>query len=189
MPSYALRNPQSGAGCDIELARGLTYSVAARTPADLDAVLEQLLDLPGSQVADGVGGLVNNINILENIALPALYHRVAPIAEVEQGILDAFAACGLDAAQAKALLGKRPGELTPFEKRLAGFVRSLVSRPQVLVYSRFFEGLTRAEMTRAAALNTVYCGRHPEGTAVYLMLRDMPDLQPECHQRFEMGET
>ena len=189
MPPYALRDPQSGAGCDIELGRGLTYTVAARTPTDIDAALEQLLDLPGSQVVDSVGGLINNINILENIALPALYHRVASISEVERGILEAFAACGLDGGQTEALLRKQPGELTSFEKRLAGFVRSLLSRPQVLVYSRFFEGLTRAEMTRAAALNTVYRGRHPEGTAVYLMLHDMPDLQPECHHRFEMGET
>src|SRR5688572_32335 len=121
MSSYALRHPQSGAGCDIELGRGLSYSIAARTPQDLDALLDQLLRLPGSQVADTVGGLVNNINILENIALPALYHRLAPIAEVEERILDAFAACGLSAEQAETLLRKRPGELTPFEKRLAGF--------------------------------------------------------------------
>ena len=186
MPSYALRNPQSGAACDIVLGRGLTYSVTARTPADLDAVLGQLLELPGSQVSDSVGSLINNINILENIALPALYHRVAPISDIEKGILEAFSACGVDGGQAGALLRKRPGELTAYEKRLAGFVRSLLSRPQVLVYSRFFEGLTRADMERSAALNSVYRDRHPDGTSVYLLLSDMPDLQPECHQHFEI---
>ena len=186
MPSYALRHPNSGPGCEIELGQGLTYSIAARGPEDIEWLLEQLLDLPGAQVADSVGGLVNNINILENIALPALYHRLATIAETEKGILDAFAACGLEGAQAQSLLGKWPGELTPLEKRMAGFVRSLLSRPQVLVYSRFFEGLTKAEMTRAAGLNAVYRERRPDGTAIYLMLRDMPDLQPDCHQRIEI---
>jgi ABC-type transporter Mla maintaining outer membrane lipid asymmetry ATPase subunit MlaF len=186
MPSHALRAPQSGAGCDIELGRGLTYALTARTPADLDALLEQLLQLPGSHVADTFGGLVNNINVLENIELPALYHGLAPVAEVEHGILDAFAACGLDGGQAEALFSRRPGELSPYEKRLAGFVRSLVSRPDVLVYNRFFEGLTRVDMARAAALNSVYHARHPEGTAVYLMLSDMPDLQPECHRRIDL---
>jgi len=181
-----LRHPGSGAQCEIELGRGLSYAVTARTPADLDELLEQLLQLSGSVVADNVGGLINNINVFDNIALPALYHRVAAVAEVEKGMLDAFAACGVDGAQAVTLLRKRPGELTPFEKRFAGFVRGLLSRPALLVYSRFFEGLTRPEMTRAAGLNSVYRERHADGTAVYLMLRDMPDLQPECHQRIEL---
>jgi ABC-type transporter Mla maintaining outer membrane lipid asymmetry ATPase subunit MlaF len=186
MPSHALRHPRSGAACEIELGRGLTYSIAVPTPQDLEILLEQLLELPGSQVADSVGGLVNDITVLENMALPSLYHRLATVAETERGILDALAACGLDGAQAQSLLRKRPGELTALEKRTAGFARGLLSGPRVLVYSRFFEGLTRTEMARAAGLNAVYRERHPEGTAVYLMLRDMPDLQPDCHRRIEI---
>ena len=186
MPSASLHNPVSGTRCEIELGRGLIYSLAARTPAELETVLEQLLQLPASQVADHVGGLVNNINILENIALPALYHGLAPVAEIERKILETFAGCGLDGAQVEMLCRKRPGELGAFEKRLAGFVRGILSRPEVLIYSRFFEGLTRTEMTRAAALNSVFRERCPDGTAVYLMLSDMPDLQPECHHSLEL---
>jgi hypothetical protein len=61
-----------------------------------------------------------------------------------------------------------------------GFVRSLLLSPDVLVYHRFLEGLTRGEMERAAALNEVYRTREPSGTAVYLQLRDMPVLEPAC---------
>lgn len=183
MPSISLRNLDSGTRCDIELGRGSTYAIEAATPGGLDALLDQLLEIPGSQVAHGVGGLVSNINLLENIALPAIYHGLARSREFDPRVLEAFAACGVDEAHTEALCRRLPGDLGSFDKRLAGFVRCLLMRPVIMVYSRFLEGLTRAEMERATALNSVYRASVPTGTSVYLMLGDMPDLQPECDQR------
>ena len=182
----SLHNPDSGASCEIELGRGLTYAVTVGTPRELDGLLEQLLHVSASQVADSVGGLINDINILENIALPALYHGFGRVSGIEREIIKAFGECGLDNAQAEALFRNLPGEIRPFEKRLAGFVRSLIARPELLVYGRFFEGLSWEEMERAVALNAVFRNRHPEGTAVYLMLRDMPGLEPQGSLRHEL---
>ena len=184
MPSLSLHNPDSGARCELDLERGLAYSVEAASPQGLDSLLEQLLRHPGTQVADNVGGTVSSINVLENIGLPAIYHRVAPLVTLERETLDLLAACGLDGPQAEALCRRRPAELSPFEKRLVGFVRSLLMDPDLLVYHRFLEGLTRAEMERAAALNAVYRARRPSGTAVYLLLSDMPVLAPGCDRSY-----
>lgn len=186
VPTLTLRLPDTGESCGVELDRGLTYALAARTPQRVEALLEQLLQSPGSHVADSVGGLVGDVSVLENIALPAAYHRYLSPEEIEQRALDAFGDCGVDRGDAVAMLYRRPADLNPFEKRLAGFVRCLLAGPRLLVYSRFFEGLTRTEMGRAAALNAVYCSRHPQATAVYLMLADMPDPQPQCHRRLEI---
>lgn len=184
MPSINLRNPQSTARCDIELGRGLSYAVEAATVETLEALLDQLLAQAEAQVAHGVGGMVSNINVLENIALPAVFHGLWRNREFDSKILEAFAACGLDAGEAEKLCRNRPGELGPFEKRLAGFVRGLLMRPEVMVYFRFFEGLTRAGMERAAALDPVYRAWNPMGTSVYLLLSDMPDLQLESARRY-----
>lgn len=186
MPTFSLSNPESGTRCSLELGRGLVCSIEAGTPDGLDAVLAQLLGIPGSQVAHGTGGMVNNINVLENIALPAIYHGIAPGAQIEHQVFEALAACGLDEAQAEALCRKRPGELNALDERLAGFVRGLLMRPDLLVYNRFFEGLTRTDMERAAALDAVYRARHPGGTSVYLSLSDMPVLQPRCDRQFSL---
>jgi ABC-type transporter Mla maintaining outer membrane lipid asymmetry ATPase subunit MlaF len=186
MSTFSLCNEESGNRCAIELGRGLSYLVSVRTHGELDVLTEQLLELPATRVADNVGGLVNNITILENIALPVLYHRMVTAAELDPLIVQAFADCGLDGEAVDVLCSKRPGDASAFEKRLAGFVRCLVSRPEILVYSRFLEGLTRADMARAAALNSVFRMRNPNGTAIYLMLNDMPDLEPECHGRHEL---
>jgi ABC-type transporter Mla maintaining outer membrane lipid asymmetry ATPase subunit MlaF len=180
MASLSLRNPESGAACDIELGRGATVAVEAGTPGQLEALLEQILEVPQSQVAHGVGGMVSNINVLENIALPTIYHGLARSREFDAKVLEGFAACGLDGERTEALCRQRPGHLGPFDKRLAGFVRCLLMRPDVLVYSRFFEGLTVAEAGRAMALDAVYHRRHPQGTSIYLFLSNMPEQLPRC---------
>lgn len=186
MSTFSLCSADSGACCDIELGRGLSYLISVRSLREIDALTGQLLGLPAARMADNVGGLINNITILENIALPVLYHRMAPVAEVERLIVGAFADCGVDGEAADVICRKRPGEASAFEKRLAGFVRCLVSHAEILVYSRFLEGLTRTEMGRAASLNEVFRARCPDGTAIYLMLNDMPDLQPQTHGRYEL---
>jgi len=186
VPLFSFSNPDTGARCDIQLGCGITVIVTVGNRAILEDLLEELLQLPESQIVDSVGGLIGNINVLENIALPVIYHGLAPVLAIERQATEVFADCGVDAGQAEALFRKRPGELAPFDKRLAGFVRGLMMRPEILVYNRFFEGLTQKEMARAATLNAVFRARHPQGTAVYLMQSGMPELQPECHRRFEM---
>lgn len=184
MSSIALRNPESGTSCEIEGGRGFVYAIEAATPDGVEALLDQLLEVPGSQVAHGVGGMISNINVLENIALPAIYHKRARSREFDTRVIEAFAACGLPGAEAEALCRRHPGELSAFEKHLVGFVRCLLMEPDVLVYNRFLEGLTGAGMERAVALDAVYRGRHPAGTSVYLMLSDLPALQFQCHRRY-----
>jgi ABC-type transporter Mla maintaining outer membrane lipid asymmetry ATPase subunit MlaF len=184
MSSLSLHNPESGAACDIELGQGATVAIEAATPAGLDALLEQVLQqVPQSQVAHGVGGMVSNINVLENIALPAIYHGLARSREFDARVLEGFAACGLDGEQAEELCRQRPGDLGPFDKRLCGFVRCLLMHPEVLVYSRFFEGLTVPDTKRAMALDGVYHHRHPQGTSIYLVLSNMPEQLPGCDRR------
>lgn len=186
MPTISLYNPETGRHCELELERGLTYAIEARTATAVEDLLEQLLRHPGTQVADGVGGAISSINVLENIGLPVIFHCIAPPAGLEEEVLAVLADCGIEGARAETLCRKRPGELGPFETRLAGFVRGLLMRPAVLVFSRFFEGLPRAEMAAAAALRAVYRMREPAGTAVHLLLHDMPVLEPDCDRRFLM---
>ncbi|HEX9673778.1 MAG TPA: hypothetical protein VGA12_10120 [Burkholderiales bacterium] len=186
MPTLVLCNAESGATCEIERGCGQVYVIEASTAGGLEALLEELLEAPGTQVAHGVGGMVSNINVLENIALPAVYFGLAREEELETRVIEAFGACGVAAEHAEALCRKHPGELEPFEKRLAGFVRCLLLEPGLLVYYRFLEGLTGTEMERAVALDASYRARHPTGTSVYLMLSDVPARQVQCFQQYIM---
>ncbi|MCC7483866.1 MAG: hypothetical protein IT529_02655 [Burkholderiales bacterium] len=186
MAPVLLRDPESGAGCELELGRGLAYAIEARTAAVAEALLEQLLGQTDAEVADAVGGTISSINVLENIGLPAVYHGRASVAALEREALAIFADCGMGQEAVETMLRKRPAELAPLEKRLTGFVRGLLMRPGVLVFHRFLEGLTRGEMARAVALDRVYRARQPQGTAVHLLLRDMPVTEPACDRRLAL---
>lgn len=186
VPPLVLRSSESGASCEIERGCGLVYTIETATAGGLEALLEELLEAPSTQVAHGVGGMVSNINVLENIALPAVYFEPARGEGLETRVIGAFGDCGVAAEQAEALCGKHPGDLAPFEKRLAGFVRCLLLAPDLLVYHRFLEGLTGAEMERAVALDAVYRAHHPTGTSVYLMLSDVPARQVQCFRHYVM---
>jgi len=184
MPTLVVRNAESGASCEIECARGRVYAIEAGTSGGLEALLDDLLEAPGAQVAHGVGGMVSNINVLENIALPAIYFGLARGGDMETRVIEAFGACGIAADAAEALCRKYPGELTPFEKRLAGFVRCLLLEPDLLVYHRFLEGLTGKEMEQAVALDAAYRARQPAGTSVYLMRSDLPAPPLQCYRQY-----
>jgi len=184
--SLSLVNPESGACCDIDVGRGENYVVTVRSATALEALLEQALRRPEAQAVDAFGGLVTNISVLENILLPAIYHRAVPLTEVGIRIVEAFAACGADESRAEALCAKFPADLAPFERRLAGFVRCLVMGPEILVYHRFLEGLTRSDMALAAGLNDAFRARVPTGTSVYLTLGDMPHLEPAGCRSFDL---
>ena len=183
MPTLVLRNPETGVSCEIESGCGLVHVIEAAHPRGLEALLDGLLEVPGTQVVHGVGGMVSNINVLENIALPAIYFGLARSREFDSRVIEAFGACGVDGARAEALCRMYPGELNPFDRRLAGFLRALLLQPDILVYYRFFEGLTGVEMEQGIALDAVYRGRCPQGTSVYLSMSDLPTPQIECDRR------
>jgi hypothetical protein len=187
MDSYSIGTSFSRNPCDVQLGCGRTYAVTVPDADVLEAEIDRLLAMPGSEVCTHDGGLVCNVSVVENIALPAVYHgRGLDSFGLERDIAEAFSACGLNAEAAHALYYRRPGELTPFEQRLAGFIRALVMRPEVIVYARFLEGLTHEAMERAAGLNQVFFDRSPRGTAIYLDVRGMLAHEVPCDHKMEL---
>src|SRR3970282_2608430 len=117
MPALVLRTRESGASCEIERGRGLVHVIEAASPRGLAALLDDLLEAPGTQVVHGVGGMVSNINVLENIALPAIYFGLARSREFDSRVIEAFSACGVGGAHAEDVCRMYPRELNPFQKR------------------------------------------------------------------------
>jgi phospholipid/cholesterol/gamma-HCH transport system ATP-binding protein len=82
------------------------------------------------------GGLIANLKLWENIALP-LYYRLGQFpAAPEQLALTLLEELGC-----RGNLMTLPGHLTTFERRSAAFVRAAISGPRLMVYAGCFDNL------------------------------------------------
>jgi ABC-type transporter Mla maintaining outer membrane lipid asymmetry ATPase subunit MlaF len=122
-----------------------------------------LLGRVGFVPADG--GLISSLNAWENISLPVSYHspeRIAGVFAEAQALLEELG--GVD----DGMLARLPEDLTPYEKRLAAFVRALLENPQLLVVEDLAAGLGPTKKQRIARFGEVYRRRCPGGTFVQI---------------------
>ena len=114
-------------------------------------------------------GLITNLNAWENIALPAAYHGAPPLEQVAMLAHEVLAAFG---AQPRHFLARIPDELGMLERKMAAFVRSLVTAPELMVFDALEDGLSYAECRHAARFEAEYRARQPQGTVLYVDTRE-----------------
>lgn len=114
-------------------------------------------------------GLITNLNAWENISLPAAYHRNVPLEKVATLAHDVIGAFG---AEPEAFLARVPDELSMLERKVAAFVRLLVSAPELMIFDELEEGLSHAECKCTARFEAVYRAYHPAGTVLYVDTRE-----------------
>jgi ABC-type transporter Mla maintaining outer membrane lipid asymmetry ATPase subunit MlaF len=111
------------------------------------------------------GGLLSNLNAWENISLPLAYHaprRMHGVAERVYALLEPLV------AEAGALLGRMPEEMTPFERMLTGYARMMLGEPRLVLAEAPPRSLGPAEQRQAAGFAARYLAQCPEGTFVRL---------------------
>jgi ABC-type transporter Mla maintaining outer membrane lipid asymmetry ATPase subunit MlaF len=114
-------------------------------------------------------GLITNLNAWENIALPAAYHGAPPLERVAALAHEVLAAFG---AEPRQFLARIPDELGMLERKMAWFVRSLVTAPELMVFDALEDGLSYAECRHAARFEVEYRARQPQGTVLYVDTRE-----------------
>jgi ABC-type multidrug transport system ATPase subunit len=118
------------------------------------------------------GGLISSLNCWENISLPVAYHdpaRLSTLLEEVQDLLEALGGVDDD----NDFLAKMPEAMSLYEKRLAGFIRELIERPDLMVVENLAGSLTATKRKRAARFVAIYHAYCPEGTFVHL--EEKPD--------------
>jgi predicted ABC-type transport system involved in lysophospholipase L1 biosynthesis ATPase subunit len=111
------------------------------------------------------GDLISNLNGWENIALPTGFHeprRLGGLAPQACALLEQFGAAPA------ALLARLPEEMSAFERKLVGYVRMRLGRPQLVLAEDQGGG-------PAAGFAEAYLADCPEGTYVqFTQARDGP---------------
>lgn len=113
--------------------------------------------------------LISNLNVWENISLPAAYHGTPPLGLIAEAARQALAAFGADTERLLACL---PDELGTFDRKLVAFTRMIVSAPELAVFDALGDALDSADHARAARFEAEYLARQPAGTLIYV---DLPE--------------
>jgi predicted ABC-type transport system involved in lysophospholipase L1 biosynthesis ATPase subunit len=128
-------------------------------PAERAALRARIAFLPAD------GGLISNLNAWENIVLPIGFHHPDRMRAVAAQVNDLLGALGADP---RALLAKLPERMTLYEKKLTGYVRIMLERPELMLAEQPQGGLDAAERAAAERFPAIYLETCPGGTFVQL---------------------
>ncbi|MDO8261949.1 MAG: hypothetical protein Q7T21_01855 [Gallionella sp.] len=166
-----------------ELDQGNRYSVVVHSEEDKDKFLELFLRPPETAIISPDGGLLNNIRIDENLLLPLSYHGLLT-ESTEQHIVELFGVCGLNEVETQELLTKLPSQLSTYQKRLIGFVRSALVNPRVMVYDSIWGDMPKAEIEQVQRFDGFFRRYSPAYTAIYLDYDTNLNTQIHANQTF-----
>ncbi len=162
------RDPQGDArALKFELGRGLRYRVVIPKESDKRRFLDAFLRPPETALLTADGGMLGNIKVDENLLLPLSYRGV-DTELLETTVMELFRGCGLNEQQTRSLLEHLPHQLSPYQKRLVGFVRAVLVRPKVMVYASIWNGVSHAEIAQLKCFDTVLHDFVPECTSVFV---------------------
>src|SRR5512133_1688401 len=126
-------------------------------PDQLYELRQQIVIVPSN------GGLISNLKAWENITLPLIYHSGRVSAEEEELALGYLTR--LDYAGNIMAL---PAHLSLHEKRITAFVRALLTRPRLIIYSNCFDGEQPSHLKMFADLATEVHASDDNRTSLYL---------------------
>ncbi len=165
-----------GVCAGIILSPGSSCQLIAASPESKEAVLESLLGQVKACVVGADGGLISNLSVGENIALPAEFHRVGSAADRESRLRELSGRFGVDGASIRTLEDAYPARLTPLQKRLAGFLRAMLMEPELMVFDSLLEGISRAHAARLREFKRIFHLYFPFRHVAFVNFADDPLL-------------
>jgi phospholipid/cholesterol/gamma-HCH transport system ATP-binding protein len=118
------------------------------------------------------GGLVSNLKMWENITLPLLYHSGGITPEEERTALGYLEQLGYT-GNVMAM----PAHLSARDRRSATLVRTLLSRPEIILYSNFIDAASPEERSIFIRIAGEFQAASTGRTSVYLS--SSPELSAE----------
>jgi predicted ABC-type transport system involved in lysophospholipase L1 biosynthesis ATPase subunit len=172
MPTVVLDDGSGERRLELELDAGQRYHAIVPRPSLKTQLMRKLGDTAPVAIVAARGGLIGNLKVWENLVLPIAYRGEARLDELETRAGKLFADLGVLRERFAELCALLPERLSEFERRLAAFVRAMLAEPQIMVYDGLFEGLTRAEIDKAASFDRLFRLHFPFRTAIYVDTED-----------------
>jgi ABC-type lipoprotein export system ATPase subunit len=143
----------------------LGADVDSLRPRERAAFRDRIAFMPAS------GGLLSNLNAWENIVLPIGFHRPWSARGIAAKVYELLGAFDADP---HALLDKLPERMSLYERKLTGYVRIALEKPDLVLAEDLQGGLESAERAAAAGFPAAYLESCPGGTFVQLEITSGP---------------
>ncbi len=142
-------------------------------------------------VARDDGGLISNLNIWENITLPALYYRKKRPEDLEDAATAILSGIGMAGPEMTEYMCRKPGQLSAHEKGLAGLVRAMLMEPELIIYDGLFEEMVPEMAEALETLATRFHSERPGRTSVFISANDhsLRDIEADMVLRQEGREV
>lgn len=109
------------------------------------------------------GGLVSNLKVAENVALPLAYHSLLTEHELARRCASALQRVGYQGRPMEL-----PGNLSLYCRRLVGQARAFIMEPELLVYNAVLGGLSEEERRRIVSNAVAFHRERPARTTLFL---------------------
>ncbi len=166
-----------GVCAGISLIPGSSCQLIAASPERKQQVLESLLGQVKGCVVGADGGLISNLPVGENIALPAQFHGVGSDANRASRLTELTRHFGEDGATLRTLDHAHPAQLSPLQRRLAGFMRAMLMEPELMVFDSLLEGISRANAAKLREFKRIFHLYFPFRHVMFVNFADDPLLQ------------
>lgn len=166
-----------------ELGKGLRYRVIIHDEHDKENFLRAFMRPPETALLVSDGGLLSNIRVDENLLLPLSY-RGLDTASIEARVIELFGQCGLDSIQTRQLLKRLPHQLSSYQKRVVGFIRSILIQPRVMVYATIWYEVSPAEIQQILGFDEIFRRYVPACTTVFVDYDTRVETPLHTHQTF-----
>lgn len=114
------------------------------------------------------GGVISNLKVWENITLAVWYHMGKKPADTEDKIIDIFEQIGINPSYLIEYMGKLPGPLPTYQKKIIGLVKSMLMEPELMLYDSIFEGMDIEMINRLIRLTEKFHLEKSGRTSVYI---------------------
>ncbi|MBI2412289.1 MAG: ATP-binding cassette domain-containing protein [Deltaproteobacteria bacterium] len=140
----------------------LGEDIAALAKEDLNRLRQRI----GFVFHDSV--LISNLKVIENVALPLIYHRSSlSYEEAMQGAASLIAETGF-----RGDLWGLPGMLPLYAKKEIALARALILKPEIVICENLWDGLTDTEKRGLSLLLLKYQESNPGSLLIFTALSD-----------------
>jgi ABC-type multidrug transport system ATPase subunit len=176
----------AGACAGISLSPGSSCEIVVASGERKREVLGDMLGQIKVGVVGPDGGLISNLPLRENISLAAEFHGIGSDASRNARLAELGGQFGDDGAQLRALDHARPVSLSLYQKRLAGFLRSMLMEPELMVFDSLFEGISRAHAAKLREFKRIFHLYFPFRHVVFVNYSEEPLLQGLVEQTYRL---